>query len=255
MKKLAGFVIVLTFCFLSSASVQAQKTIDSAITFPMFSGSFMVQFPGGDMAKRFGVNTNVGGSFMLKLKNNIILDVNANYIFGTQLKGDATHLFDSIATSDGNLINENGEFAKIRTYERGYFIGIRAGMILPFLRPNPNSGPMFMLGGGILQHKIRIENDGNNTPQIYRDYKKGYDKMSIGFSTTEFLGYVYFSKNQLLNFYAGFEFYQGYTKSGRSYDYALMKKDTDQRLDLLYSFKVGWIVPIYKRVPDKYYYY
>ena len=255
MKKLARISVVFIFYFLRMTLAQAQKTIDSAITFPMFSGSFMVQLPGGDMAERFGVNTNVGGSFMLKLKSNILFDANANYIFGSQLRGDATHLFDSIATLDSNLINENGEFAKIRTYERGYFIGIRTGFIFPFLRPNPNSGPMLMLGGGILQHKIRIENDGNNTPQINGDYKKGYDKMCIGFSTSEFLGYVYFSRNQLMNFYAGFEFYQGFTKSGRSYDYALMKKDTEKRLDLIYSFKVGWIIPIYKRVPDKYYYY
>lgn len=255
MKKQVCISVVLVICFLSFRSAQAQKTIDSAITFPMFSGSFMVQFPGGDMAKRFGVNTNVGGSFMLKLKNNLIFDVNASYIFGSQLKGDATHIFDSIATSDGNLINENGEFAKLRTYERGYFVGLRTGYILPFLRSNLNSGPLLMIGGGILQHKIRIENDGNNTPQINGEYKKGYDKMCYGYSVTEFLGYIYFSKNQLMNFYAGFEFYQGFTKSGRSYDYTLMKKDTDKRKDLLYSFKVGWIIPIYKRVPDKYYYY
>jgi hypothetical protein len=234
--------------------VKAQKTIDSAITFPMFSGSYMVQFPGGDMGKRYGVNSNIGGSFMLKLKSNFILDLNANYLFGSNLKGDAATIFDSIKTSNGNVINENGEYAKIRTFERGYFIGGRVGKVFPLNKRNPNSGILFMAGGGILQHKIRIENDGNNTPQILGDYKKGYDKMCIGFSATEFIGYVYFSKRQLLNFYIGVELYQGFTKSGRSYDYPLMKKDTYQRLDLLNSIKVGWVIPIYKRVPDTYYY-
>lgn len=249
------FVFLVFYLFISGViNVNAQKTIDSAITFPMFSASFMVQFPGGDMAERFGVNTNIGGSFMLKLKNNLFLDINANYIFGSELKGDANHIFDSIATDNGEVINKYGEYAKIRTFERGYFIGGRAGMVLPFFQPNPNSGPLVLLGAGLLQHKIRIENDGNNTPQIIGDYKLGYDKMSMGICATEFIGYVYFSKNQFINFFAGVELYQGFTQSRRSFDYLLMKKDTKQRLDLLYSIKVGWIVPIYKRMPEKFYY-
>jgi hypothetical protein len=233
----------------------AQKTIDSSMTFPMFTASFMVQFPGGDLAKRYGINTNIGGSFMLKLKNGLLWDVNANYIFGSDLRGDADTVFNSITTSSGGLINMYGEYAKVSTYERGYFIGTRLGMVLPIWQANPNSGPLIMIGGGYLQHKIRIENDGNNTPQILGDYKKGYDKMCYGFCASEFIGYVNFSKSQLWNFYIGVELYQGFTKSGRSFDYSLMKKDTEKRVDLLHSLKVGWIIPIYKRMPDKFYYY
>jgi hypothetical protein len=235
-------------------TVKSQKTIDSAITFPMFSGSYMVQIPGKDMANRYGVNSNIGGSFMLKLKSNFILDINANYIFGNNLNGDAISIFDSIKTTNNFLINENGEYAKVIVSERGYFIGGRIGKIFPLNKKNINSGLLIMAGGGILQHKLRIENDGNNTPQILGDYKKGYDKMTIGFSATEFIGYMYFSKKQLLNFYFGLELYQGFTKSGRSYDFSLMKKDTNRRLDLLNSIKIGWVIPIYKRIPDTYYY-
>ncbi len=241
--------------FLNPCKISAQKTIDSAMTFPMFSASFMVQFPGGDMAERYGVNTNIGGSFMLKLKNRLIWEVNASYIFGNKLKGDAATIFENIETSNGAIINKYGEYAKVSTSERGYFIGTRLGMILPFWQSNPNSGPVVMVGGGLLQHKIRIENDGNNAPQILDEYKKGYDKMRYGFCASEFVGYVNFSKSQLMNFYIGVEFYQGWTKSGRSYDYTLMKTDTQIRFDLLHSIKAGWIIPIYKRLPEKYYYY
>jgi len=34
-----------------------------------------------------------------------------------------------------------------------------------------------------------------------------------------------------------------------------MKKDTQSRLDFLTSIKVGWVIPIYRRMPDEYYYY
>ena len=253
LKKAVIYFVI--FCFFCSESMVAQKTMDSSITFPMFSASYMVQFPGGDMAKRYGVNSNIGGSFMLKLKNNFLFEINASYLFGNVLKGDASTIFDSIITSTGGLINEYGEYGKVRNFERGYFIGGRIGYILPFFNSNPNSGPLILLGGGILQHKIRIENEGNNTPQILNEYKKGYDKMCYGFSASEFIGYIHFSKSMLTNFYIGVELYQGWTRTGRSYDFTLMRKDTQKRMDLLTSIKVGWIIPIYKRVPEKYYFY
>lgn len=149
----------------------------------------------------------------------------------------------------------HGEYAKVRTFERGYFVGARLGYIYSFNKPNPNSGILFSIGGGILQHKIRIENDGNNAPQIINEYKLGYDKMRYGFCLTQFVGYVYFSKSQILNFYTGLEFYQAWTKSGRSWDFNLMGKDNNSYLDMLYSFKFGWIIPIYSKEPQKFYFY
>lgn len=234
----------------------AQKNIDSCITFPMFSANYMLQFPGGDLAKRYGINSNIGGSFMIKNNKNILLEINGNYIFGNLLKNDATHLFDSICTSNNHaIINENGEYAKVRTFERGFFIGARVGKIFSFNKPNHNSGILVSVGGGYLQHKIRIENDGNNAPQLLGDYKLGYDKMQYGFAATEFLGFMFFSKSQMMNFYGGFEFYQAWTKSGRSWDFNLMRKDDSNYFDLLHSIKIGWIIPVYRREPQKYYFY
>lgn len=246
--------IILLLNFFCLHYLNAQKIIDSLISFPMFTASYMLQLPGGDLSKRFGINSNIGSSFIYKTKENIFLEINANFIFGDKLKGDATHLFDSIKTSNGMIINEHGEYAKVRTFERGYFVGAKIGTLLFFKYPNPNSGLLFMLGGGILQHKIRIENDGNNAPQILGEYKLGYDKMRYGFSLAEFIGYIYFSRSQILNFFTGFEFYQAFTKSGREWDFNLRKKDTSKYLDLLFSFKIGWIIPIYKKAATSYYY-
>ena len=60
--------------------------------------------------------------------------------------------------------------------------------------------------------------------------------------------------SKLLNFYAGFEFVQGFTKSQRDWIFDEMRKDNSNHLDLFYGIKVGWILPIYNRAPDKYYY-
>lgn len=236
-------------------AVFSQKNIDEKISFPMLSASFMFQFPGADMAKQYGINSNIGSSFMWKLKNNIVFEANANFLFGDVLKGDAAHIFDSIKTSNGMIINMHGEYAKVRTFERGYFVGGRVGYIVSFNKPNPNSGLLFSAGAGHFQHKIRIENDGNNAPQIINEYKLGYDKMRYGLALSQFVGYIYFSKSQILNFYAGAEFYQAWTKSGRSWDFNLMKKDDKQYFDMLYSIKFGWIIPIYSKAPQNYYFY
>ncbi|PLX14029.1 MAG: hypothetical protein C0594_00545, partial [Marinilabiliales bacterium] len=129
------------------------------------------------------------------------------------------------------------------------------GRVISIDKKNPNSGILFNVGGGILQHKIHIEVEYNNTPQIQGDYVKGYDRLTNGFAMSEFIGYIYFSDNKILNFYGGFEFIQAFTQSRRSYDYFSMTRDTKKRTDLLYSIKIGWIIPLYKKIPQKYYIY
>ena len=111
------------------------------------------------------------------------------------------------------------------------------------------------VGVGLIQHKIRIEVIGNNIPQLSKEYKKGYDRLSNGLLLTQSVGYLYLSTNRLLNFYIGVECMEGFTQSRRSFDYDLMKQDTKKRLDVLYGGKIAWILPLYKKAPQSFYYY
>jgi hypothetical protein len=73
-------------------------------------------------------------------------------------------------------------------------------------------------------------------------------------------------RTRILNFYAGLEFYQAFTKSLRDRDfdrliydqatdsYKVLGKDNNKYLDLFYGIKIVWMIPINKRAPDKYYY-
>ena len=79
--------------------------------------------------KIFGANSNIGGSFMVKFKSNIILGVEWNSLFGNKLKEEATSIFDAIKTSTGDIIDQNGEYATILLSERGFFAGVKAGKI------------------------------------------------------------------------------------------------------------------------------
>ncbi|OFY18562.1 MAG: hypothetical protein A2W98_04845 [Bacteroidetes bacterium GWF2_33_38] len=246
MKKTLIVAILLT------CTVIAKAIKDSAMVVPMFSGGIAFQIPKGDIAKRFGFNNSTGASFTLKTRNNFLLGADFEFIFGNNLND--TSIFQNILTSNGYLINTYGEYAKVVLSERGLYIGGSIGKQFPILAPNPNSGPFFTLGAGLLQYKTRIENDGNNTPYILDEYKKGYDKLTNGLCFKEFIGYRYLGNKQAVNFYFGMEFYQAWTQNRRSIDFDTMTKDISVKEDYLYSFRFGWIIPIYKRMPQEFYF-
>jgi len=110
------------------------------------------------------------------------------------------------------------------------------------------------LGGGYMQHKINIYDVGKNVPQLNNDFKKGYDRLTGGFGLNQFIGYLHLSNNKIANFYAGFEFNQAFTKGMRGYQYDLMKEDNIKRTDIQIGFRIGWILPLYKRLNEYYYY-
>lgn len=117
---------------------------------------------------------------------------------------------------------------------------------------NPNSGFIFSVGPGFLQHKIRIESDAAALKGVY---KKGYDRLSNGFAVMESLGYLFLSNKRLVNFYIGMTSVQAWTKNRRGFNYDTGKEDDKMRLDIMTGFKIAWILPLYKKVPDEYYFY
>ena len=243
--KIFKFILPVWFCI----TLKAQTPKDSCLKMHLVCAQFSGQLPGGKLAERFGKNLDVGISYLYKTKKNFIFGIDPHYFYGNDVKED---VLASLKTSEGTITNTDGNFAVIKLNERGWNIQLSAGILLPKLfgkriSPNPNSGITLMLGGGYILHYVNILNEERNVPQISGSYKKGYDRLTGGPCVKEFLGYTFLSNNRLLNFYGGIEFYQGFTKSMRSYDYDLMSCDTGTRLDLLYGIRVGWILPIYKR--------
>lgn len=234
--------------------LHSQTKSDSIYSAFAFTGSYGYQVPGGDLAKRFGNNSNAGAAFWYKSHKNFVFNVQWTYLFGEDLRENG--VLDSISTSDGFVIDKEGKTSDIRQFERGFTLNASAGKLFGgFLAPNINSGFMVMGGVGILQHKIRIIDNGSRTPQLAGDYLKGYDRLTNGLAFTEFFGYWYMGKKRYINFYAGLEAVQGFTQSRRSWDYDLMRADTQKRTDLLYGFRAGWIIPIAYRNSSNLYYH
>ncbi len=246
MKKFTILFLLIANSILPSFSQVSVK--DSSISTPILGLSYGYYFPSGDMADRFGNNSSVQLNLDFKSKKKAMIGINGSYFFGNSIK---ENLFDSL----GYIINKNGEFADIRLFERGFTTSITLGRIFTLKKPNQNSGIVFNVGFGFMQHKIRIEAIGNNTPQLSKQYKKGYDRLSNGFLLSQNIGYLYLSNNRLANFYIGFECMQGFTKNRRSYNFDTMEQDTKKRIDILYGAKLSWILPLYKKAPQEFYTY
>ncbi len=244
--------LLFFFVYLPFVAFSQQNIKDSVLSFPMIGASAAYQIPGGDLSERFGNNFNIGGVFQWKTKKNYLIGLEGQFIFGNKVKENT--ILDSLSTSQGGIISSLGEFADVVLYERGLKFELKLGKIFPVFGPNKNSGIFTSLGAGILQHKIRIENQGSSIPSIEGDYKKGYDRLTNGMSVTAFAGYINFGNKRLVNFYAGLEITQGFTQNRRSFDFDSRKEDLKKRNDLLMGIRVAWVIPIYKRAPKEFYY-
>ena len=219
----------------------------------MFSGSYSAQIPGGDLGKRFGINSAIGTKFSIKTKSNYIFGTEYQFLFGDSIKEN--DILNNLATSSGMIINNSGQEAEIYFYERGFRINNTVGKLWSTKKGNPNSGIFFLAGIGLLQHKIRIDDIHRDVPGLSKEYKKGYDRLTNGISFSQTIGYMHFSNNRRINFYVGLEFTQAVTQNRRSYNYDEMQRDNSNRLDLLNGIKFGWIIPIYKKTPQEFYFY
>ncbi len=246
--------IALTGLFLLHKSSFGQLNIKDSIVFaPLIGFNYSFQSPGGDLKKRFGYNSCVGSTFILKTKKQWIISGDWNFIFGSAIKEDS--ILSKIETSTGNIINGSGQLTKPRQWERGWYSHIQFGRLLIPCGPNKNSGIFAMAGPGFLLHKVRIEDIGNTSYSLTKEMRKGYDRLTYGFSTSEFIGYMFLGNKRLINFFCGVEFIQGFTQNRRGFNYDTGLYDTAKRLDLLTGVKAGLFIPLYKRLPNDYYYY
>ncbi len=246
------FTLFLAFIVIASTGQVSVK--DSSISTAMVYADYSYQFNGGDLAQRFGSNSSIGGGFAIKTKSNWLISIEGNYLFGSNVKHQDS-LLVLIRGDLGYVIDANGMYADIIFYERGYNFMAYFGKLIPVLGPNPNSGFTLMAGIGYNQNWIRILNPNNTAPQVFGDYKKGYDKLNGGLALSGSLGYLLMSNTRMLNFNLGFEFIQTFTKSKRPVDFDTGKPDQANLSNQYYGIKACWYIPLFKRKPKTYYYY
>ena len=232
----------------------AQEDIkESKIRIPAINLNIGFHTPGGDLSDRFGSSTLFGIGFQLKNEKNFYWGLDIAALAGSDVRED--NIIDIIVADSTDIIDINGNTATVRLWERGAQTQFILGKIFPVIGPNENSGVFFQGALGFMYHKIRIEDIGNNSPQLSADMLKGYDRLCMGLTTSQCVGYRYFSNNHKINFFVGIEFIQAFTQDVRMYDYNSQTSYEDNRVDLLSGLKFGWTIPLYKKSDNQYYYY
>jgi len=251
------FLFLISLLFLLSGLSKAQFVIgkpeiqDTAFSIPMITISYAKQWSGADLADRFSSNNNIGASFIVKTKSKWLYGVKGNFLWGGEVQDQS--FLDGIKTDNDYVIDDEGRETTIFLGQRGSSAFVLGGRFFNVLSPNKNSGIIVYGGVGYLQHKISIKFK-DDLVALTDEYKKGYDRYSAGYAFNGFVGYLFLSKNRLLNFFGGFDYTYGKTKNLRKYNYDTNKPDTEVHTDVLYGIRLGWIIRLNKRQTDDFYY-
>lgn len=221
----------------------AQKTSNTENLF-LVNMSYSLQLPQADLKARFGQNLAAGiGAEYITGKNNLILGLHTDVLFGTQVLED---VIGSLRNDEGNIIANDRGVVEVLLRQRGLHIRGQVGKIFPVSERNRRSGIRLTLGAGFLQHKVRIQDEPQRfVPQLDDTYKKGYDQLTNGLAISQFVGYQFRSLDGRINLHLGVELVEGFTKNRRSFNFDSMMRDDDQRIDMLLGFKLNWSLPIY----------
>tara|TARA_Y100001933_G_scaffold259175_1_gene308484 strand:- start:645 stop:1379 length:735 start_codon:yes stop_codon:yes gene_type:complete len=238
-------ILVLSYSISSFAQ-------DDTFKNKMILFDYSYQVPITNLANDFGNNSSLGLCY-LQNNNDLLLGLDANFMFGSNVKD--TNILRLISTDDGFLINASGELDEVLLYVRGINTHLMIGKSFRFEENNLTG--IYMYGGlGYLQHKIRLESNRTSLPQIEGNYLYGYDKFTNGLSTKICVDYMYFNKKNSIKYHIGTEFINAFTKIKRRYNFAQMEEfDQSLKLDQIVGLRFGVIIPINRNNESKFHYY
>lgn len=253
--KLSLLLSIFALITINTKELKSQTSPkDSIISSFLIETNLGFHLPGGDLAKRYGESSTGGFGLLYKTKKNFLFGVEYNLLFGSKVKIEE-ELFKNIMTSEGFVIDGDGLYAEIYTYERGFHTSAKVGKIFPLFGPNDNCGPFITFGVGMLQHRIKIVNMDNTAPAVGVDFRKGYDRMTSGISLHQQIGYFNIGNKKAFSFATSFESIQAFTLPRRPYQYDLMGPEENKtRIDLMFGVRLTWMVPIYRQASDGFYY-
>ena len=218
----------------------------------LISPYYTALFPVGELSNRFGFCNDIGLNITFKVKRNWMIGLEGAYLFGSKVK---EYPITSILTySTGQVIGLDGTLGDIPMQLSGFEIGLRVGKLIPISKKHPNQGVVISIAPGFIQHKIWINANTNNFPQLDKDYRKGYDRLTNGPKISGGIGYLFLEKKRFLSFYGGLDFTAGFTQERRNWNFDQMSADKHQRLDMLIGIKLVWNIPVFSHKNEEYSY-
>jgi hypothetical protein len=250
-------LLLFSLAFALAKGLNAQRNLPPDSDTPRNKGNAILlhlslgaQLPAGDLADRFGLNGTFGGNVEFITAHNLILGAEAQGIFGSTVREDPLEI---LRTPEGDIIGNNRLIASVVLRQRGMYFGGYVGKLFVFDEIE-RSGLRVTLGGGWLQHRIRVQDDSRSVTQLTGEYLKGYDRLAGGFALQQFIGWQQLGAQRRANWMLGLDLSQGFTETRRDWDFSSMQKLTGRRLDLRFGVRLAWALPFYRGKSSEIYY-
>lgn len=230
---------------LSSLTIHSQVALDSkleASTKILAKAGMGYDMPMADLADRFGNNINFHFGLERLSSSNWIISTDVTYRFGSDVREDVLAGF---RLPTGQFLATDGLPADAFLRSRGASLKLAIGKIIGLHSKSPQSGIRVDIGGGIMSHYIRVQDENQAIDQVFNEYKNVYDRLTRGFAITEYIGYQYLSTDGNLNFNIGVEFNQAFTSGVRTVDFTTNELSQTGRNDFLSGIKLTWLIPLY----------
>lgn len=238
MKFPAFFILTLTI--LISKQVQSADTTQKN-SYIILNVGASYQFGLSDLGKRYSTFSSITAGAYFRSPKKFIIGGEYGPYLGNNVS--IYNLYGNIVGPTGVIIDKNGNPAVIRYYMRGYYLQGYLGKVFALKPQWKHSGIQVKIGGGFMQHRIKMRFDKGLVPQLEDDYKEGYDRLTNGFMFTQNIQYQYFDFDNL-SLVAGVNFAQGFTKNRRNWNYSEFKQDNTLRHDFYFGFNLGILIPI-----------
>jgi hypothetical protein len=209
--------------------------------------------PAYQLKERFGKFTSLALSSGYKTKSGWMVGIQGAFQFNEKVleKGAIA----GILTKDGFLIGGDGTLYDMTYQMRSLQLDAFLFRLIPHTGHNPNSGLYAGAGFGYFDHRIRYEPEDRNAPlpQLDRDKRRGYDRLSGGWAVRPVLGYQYLGNKRLVNFFVQVEHIFARTASLRAYQFDQEGVYNVSRNDGAWLLRFGWVLPIYRKPATEYF--
>jgi hypothetical protein len=202
------------------------------------------QQPFGTLSERYGNFATIGAGGEFKFKKGLILGMEYNWGFSENVKENT--IFGHMIGPTPQLFDLEGYYSVITLQHRSQYAMGNIAYVIPFNKRNMNTG-LFVQGGiGYNQHKIFIQSSEEKLPQVMgKEYKYGYDRLSSGLLTRQYVGYQRITPTGYFHFRAGIEFNQGFNQGRRVWNFQKNAPGNEERFESSIGLKFSILLPIY----------
>ncbi len=257
MKTLSKYIFFLLL-IISTLSLKAQSNYDrlewrdSATSMILINANvgYLLNYNTGYWGELFSQSFSAGTNCFFKTSSNWTFDFAFNIMFDGKLRPSVDYkgILGDLVYDNGNVIDANGSPATLTLKGTGWNFALGAGKVIPVSDRWRNSGIWIRVTAGYYGHKINIGPSDQIVALLQEDYKKGFDQLSAGFATSQFIGYLHVRDKRTSSFYAGFEFWEMWTRPSRTYSFMLGSRESlPFKFSGMVGFKVGWIIPLQEK--------